>query len=75
MTRAVMQDLLARGKPPLEIADIVFDAIAENQFYILPHPAWDGFVRGRIDQVLARGPVATTDMEEMLQRRESGETF
>jgi len=75
MTMAVMQDLLAKGKPPSEIADIVFDAIAKDQFYILPHPTWDGFVRSRIDQVLARGPVATTNMEEILQRRESGEIF
>jgi NAD(P)-dependent dehydrogenase (short-subunit alcohol dehydrogenase family) len=72
---AVMTDLLSRGKAPAEVADIVFDAIKADSFYILPHPAWDEFVRARVDQVLARGPMATTDMEEMLRRREAGEVF
>ncbi len=72
---AVMTDLLSRGKAPSEVADIVFDAIASDSFYILPHPAWDDFVRDRVEQVLARGPVATTDMEEMQRRRDAGEVF
>ncbi len=75
MMAAVMNDMLSRGKAPAEIADIVFDAVAENNFYILPHPAWDEFVRARTEQILARGPLATTDMEEMQRRREAGEVF
>lgn len=75
MMAAVMNEMLSRGKEPGEIAEIVFDAIADNNFYILPHPAWDDFVRGRLDQVLARGPMATTDMEEMLRRRDAGGMF
>ena len=72
---AVMQDMLARGKPPSEIADTVFDSIAENRFYILPHPAWDTFVRSRVEQILARGPVAAANLEEMQSRRDAGEIF
>ncbi len=72
---AMMSDLLSKGKAPAEIADIVFDAVAANNFYILPHPAWDGFVRDRIEQVLARGPLAMTDLEEMQRRRDAGEVF
>lgn len=72
---AVMNDLLSRGKEPSEIADIVFDAVAGNNFYILPHPAWDEFVQARVEQILARGPVATTNLEEMQRRREAGEVF
>lgn len=75
MMAALMNEMLSRGKEPGEIAEIVFDAIADNNFYILPHPAWDDFVRGRLDQVLARGPMATTDMEEMLRRRDAGGMF
>jgi NAD(P)-dependent dehydrogenase (short-subunit alcohol dehydrogenase family) len=75
LAMAVMQHLLAKGKDPAEIADIVFDAIAENRFYILPHPAWDGFVRDRVEQVLARGGHATTDLMEMQRRRDAGEVF
>lgn len=72
---AVMDDLLSKGKDPAEIADIVFDAMAANNFYILPHPAWDEFVRDRVEQVIARGPLALTNMEEMQRRRDAGEVF
>ena len=65
--------MLAAGKAPAEIANIVFDAISENVFYILPHPAWDDAVRSRVEQILARGPQATTDMADLMQRREAGD--
>jgi hypothetical protein len=67
--------MLAQGKTPAEIADAVIDAVTENRFYILPHPAWDEFVRNRTEQILARGPAATTDMAEIQRRRGAGETF
>jgi short-subunit dehydrogenase len=75
MMAELMSDLLSRGKAPEEVADIVFDAIEADGFYILPHPAWDEFVRNRVEQVLARGPMASTDMEEMQRRRDAGEVF
>ena len=40
--------LLKQGKEPSEIAEIVFKAIKENVFYILPHPAWDDNLRNQI---------------------------
>jgi NAD(P)-dependent dehydrogenase (short-subunit alcohol dehydrogenase family) len=72
---AAMQNMLDRGKDPAEIADIVFDSISENRFYILPHPAWDEFVQDRVEKILARGPVAVTDMESLLKRQAAGEQF
>ena len=72
---SLMGDMLSRGKQPSEIADIVFQSIRESRFYILPHPAWDDFVRSRVEQILARGPVASMDMMEMQRRREAGEVF
>jgi len=75
MMSAIMQDFLAKGKDPSEIADTVFDAITGSQFYILPHPSWDEFVRARVDQILARGALATMDMNEMQRRRDAGEVF
>ncbi|MGE0621717.1 MAG: SDR family NAD(P)-dependent oxidoreductase [Pseudomonadales bacterium] len=72
---ALMGDLLSHGKQPAEIADIVFQSIREQRFYILPHPAWDEFVRSRVEQILARGPVASMDMMEMQRRRAAGEVF
>jgi NAD(P)-dependent dehydrogenase (short-subunit alcohol dehydrogenase family) len=72
---ALMQAMLSQGKTPAEIADVVFDALRDDRFYILPHPAWDEFVRNRTELILARGPVASTDMAEIQRRRESGEVF
>ncbi|MEM7019814.1 MAG: hypothetical protein AAF512_21070 [Pseudomonadota bacterium] len=69
------QDMLAKGKSPAEIAEIVFDSINENRFYILPHPAWDNILRNRFEKILARGEVAIFDPEEMMQRRADGEIF
>lgn len=72
---AMMGELLSKGKDPTEIAEIVFAAIEAGDFYILPHPAWDEFVQDRVTQVLARGPLAMTDLEEMQRRRDAGEVF
>jgi NAD(P)-dependent dehydrogenase (short-subunit alcohol dehydrogenase family) len=38
--------------PPLEVADVVFDAIQKEQFYILPHPEWIEVVQLRTDKLL-----------------------
>ncbi len=65
--------MLARGKQPAEVADIVFEAIREDHFYILPHPAWDDVVRGRVEHVLAREAPLTLDFEQMMRRRDEGE--
>lgn len=75
MMQAMAQDLLAKGKSPEEVADIVFASIEQNRFYILPHPAWDDLVRNRVEQVLARGAVAAVDMVQLQSRRAAGEQF
>ena len=69
------QAMLALGKQPAEVANIVFDSIAQNRFYILPHPAWDSMVRNRTEQALARTVPLTIDMAEMMTRRAAGEQF
>jgi len=75
MLAAIAENMLAQGKDPAEIADTVFNAINNEAFCILPHPAWDDIVKGRVEQILARGGVATTDMTELLRRRDAGEQF
>ena len=65
--------MLEAGKAPSEVAEIVLDSIREDRFYILPHPAWDEIVEGRLRQVLARGPVASISPEVMMRKREAGE--
>ena len=76
ITDEAMQGFLAMlsdGMDPNDVADLVFDAIVEQRCYILPHPAWDDIVRGRVEHVLARGAPISIDMEEMVRRRAAGE--
>ena len=49
-----IDSVLQHAKQPAEIAEIVFEAIQNDRFYILPHPAWDEIVRSRVEHVLAR---------------------
>ena len=65
--------MLGGGMDPDRVADIVFDSIVEQRCYILPHPAWDDVVRGRVEHVLAREAPISVDMEEMLRRRAAGQ--
>jgi len=67
--------LLAQGMAPEDLANAVFESIEEKRLYILPHPAWDDFVRSRVEHVLARQGPAQLNLEEMMRRRESGELF
>ncbi len=67
--------MLRQGKQPAEVADLVFESIEQDRFYILPHPAWDGFVRRRVEGILARREPVTLDFEDMMRRRAAGEQF
>jgi NAD(P)-dependent dehydrogenase (short-subunit alcohol dehydrogenase family) len=73
--REMGRAMLAAGKQPSDVAEIVFKSIQENRFYILPHPAWDPIVRARVDAILARGAPMTFDMADMMKRRMAGEQF
>ena len=72
---AMARTMLAQGKDPADIAQAVFQAIEQERLYVLPHPAWDDFVRDRVEHVLARGGPARLDFEDMIRRRAAGEEF
>ena len=67
--------MLQQGKQPSEIAEIVLQSIQDENFYILPHPAWDSMVRQRVENVLERVEPVTMDLEDMMRRRAAGEMF
>jgi NAD(P)-dependent dehydrogenase (short-subunit alcohol dehydrogenase family) len=67
--------MLALGKQPSEVAEIVFNSITNDEFYILPHPAWDSIVKSRVEHVIDRKAPVTIDFEEMMKRRAAGEQF
>lgn len=50
---AAFKALLDRAMSPGRVADVVFEAIGDERFYILPHPEWIEAVRLRTDQLLS----------------------
>ena len=73
--RANIDSVLQHAKQPAEIAEIVFEAIQNDRFYILPHPAWDEIVRSRVEHVLARQAPVVLDFEDLTRRTVAGEGF
>ena len=67
--------MLQHAKQPAEIAEIVFEAIQSDRFYILPHPAWDEIVRSRVEHVLAREAPLVLDFDDLTRRTAAGEGF
>ena len=72
---AMASAMLSMGKQPSEIAQVVFDSISADRFYILPHPAWDNILQARLDAALARGAPMSVDFAELMKRRAAGEQF
>lgn len=54
---------VAAAMPPLRVAEIVFNAIEKEQFYILTHPEWTELIQLRTDKLLRmenpQSPTAT----------------
>ena len=73
--RANIDSVLQHAKQPAEIAEIVFEAIQNDRFYILPHPAWDEIVRSRVEHVLAREAPLVLDFDDLTRRTAAGEGF
>lgn len=67
---AAFKAMLAASTPPREIADVVFDAIEKEQFYILPHPEWTEVIQLRTDKLVRmenpQSPAAT--VARLMQR-------
>ena len=60
---AAFKAAIDASMPPTQVADVVFDSIKEEQFYILPHPEWTEVIRLQTDKLLRmenpQSPVAT----------------
>jgi NAD(P)-dependent dehydrogenase (short-subunit alcohol dehydrogenase family) len=56
-----MQQAVETGMPPEKVAEIVFQAIREEKFYILTHPEFKAAIESRNEDVLqGRNPTFTT---------------
>jgi NAD(P)-dependent dehydrogenase (short-subunit alcohol dehydrogenase family) len=60
---AAFKAAIEASMPILQVADLVFDAIKKEQFYILPDPEWTEVIRLRTDKMLRlenpQNPAAT----------------
>jgi NAD(P)-dependent dehydrogenase (short-subunit alcohol dehydrogenase family) len=55
---------IADGMPPAEVAEKVFAAIQDEQFYVFPHPEFLAFVRARMENILEqRNPQFTLPID------------
>ncbi len=55
--------LFDASMPPSEVAEIVFEAIRNEQFYILPHPEWIEAVQHRTDRLIRmENPQSPSDL-------------
>ena len=71
---AAFKAAIEASMPPLQVADVVFDAIKKGQFYILPHPEWTEVIQLRTDKLLRmenpQSPAAT--LAKLIKFRGSG---
>ena len=68
-------EMLRNGKEPSEVADIVFQSIKDNLFYILPHPAWDENLENYFNGILSRTELRKPSFPAFLTPREDGEKY
>ena len=71
--RAASQMFLGGGMAPSNVAELVWQAMVNDQLYILPHPGWTDIVRGRIEAVLEGSQPVEVDFQKMMERRAQGE--
>jgi NAD(P)-dependent dehydrogenase (short-subunit alcohol dehydrogenase family) len=48
----MLRQAVQAGMPPVQVADAVFKALTEDQFYILTHPEEKEYVRTRMEDIL-----------------------
>jgi NAD(P)-dependent dehydrogenase (short-subunit alcohol dehydrogenase family) len=71
---AAFKAIMAAGSPPAQIADRVFAAIRDEQFYIVTHPEWMEVVQLRTEKLLRmENPVNPTPaIMKMMQVQRAG---
>ena len=65
--------LVGGGMDPSDVAELVWQAMVNDQLYILTHPGWTDVVRGRVEAVLDGQQPVEVNFEKMLERRAQGE--
>ena len=71
--RMASQVFLGGGMDPSDVANLVWQAMVDDQLYILPHDGWRETIRGRIEAVLEGHQPVEIDFQQMMERRGQGE--
>ena len=53
--RKMVESLLASGLEPRRVGDLVLDAVREERFWILTHPAMGGLVQAQVEAMMGDG--------------------
>lgn len=59
-SRAAIREMIDGGIPPAVVAELVFDAVRNDTFYILTHPELRAAIRTRFDDILGGRPPSPT---------------
>lgn len=51
--RRMVEQWIAEGLDPADVAAMVVDAVRHGRFYVLTHPEWQGMVRDRVERMLS----------------------
>jgi NAD(P)-dependent dehydrogenase (short-subunit alcohol dehydrogenase family) len=68
------RQLLVAGSPPSMVADVVFEAIRAERFYIVPHPVWKEYIRTRMEDILEERTPISAPIAEVYERIQKGQT-
>ena len=71
--RMASQVFLGGGMDPSDVANLVWQAMVDDQLYILPHDGWRDTIRGRIEAVLEGQQPVEIDFQQMMEHRARGE--
>ena len=71
--RTASRIFLGGGMDPSDVADLVWQAMVNEQLYILPHDGWRDIVRGRVEAILEGSQPVEVDFQKMMERRAQGE--
>ena len=60
---AAMQDSIAGGMPPAEVAELVFDAVEHDRFWVPTKPSYHDQIRARHDDMQALRHPASAQLD------------
>ena len=50
-TSKAYRDMIADGAPPAQVADVVYQAVLDNQFFVFPTRDLDAMIEGRLADI------------------------